>query len=403
MGALARLVDPHRPPCIERAALGPAHRAYIPSSLSIIPAHTFGHLPISARPVDSFRAVVQLHLHLPSRSIDSDCSVLTFLDGIAASIGPQLQEIHCVPGRGVWLFRDLVDLSTSFPHLHRLQICSLLDITSIASAYRSGSDDDKSGYDTSSDGSSDNDGVVDPNDNALHVNAGDTTEDLHSDEYSVVTPVVGVGSVSLSIHGVDWFPSDSPTAPVSLSFPRLTWLGLGQLVWFRESAREEDHRGFEPLLAILAPVLSPMLTRLDILQYVGPLSFFLSRWDSVLRVVCFSSSVMHFYTSSLVECSSIRTLHIVVDCFVAFPLFTHPYLSLVSIYIPAILGMTSDLESSYEVRFALHRLLSPFLSSTLPMMRTISLCTEVPLPSSRIDYYCAAFYKRSVALEYVQL
>lgn len=165
----------------------------------------------------------------------------------------------------------------------------------------------------------------------------------------------------------------------------------------------DDSEGYQLLLEGLNLSSCPRLKRLDILQYVGPLCSLLSRFDSALDSLCLSSSALKHYSSSIISCPSLLSLHIIVDCVPDFYSLSLATTTSISVYLPSATWSFVGVASPYDIQCILHRTLGPFFVSDLPSLRTLSLYSEVPLPRRYIQNLRFALSRKHFEFRYIAM
>lgn len=171
---------------------------------------------------------------------------------MAGAIGPQVNRVSILLSQEDTVLEDIIVVAHAFPALKHLGISDLRFF------------DDES--DEDSDGDLQSDVSL-----ALRVSLR-----CHSLLTQDFTTAVSNGNAVTTINDRNCPPT----------FPELEWLGLGQLSLVPRIFGPDRASGFEVLLAGLTRATCPMLQRIDILQYVGPLDTFLSRYDGVCPRRC---------------------------------------------------------------------------------------------------------------------
>lgn len=279
------------------------------------------------------------HLHLAKPWWNSD-TFMHLIDFLATRVGPQVHTVFVLPNDGGWLVDDVSVLSNSLPGLRRLHIADLCFFN----------------------------------------------EDVNADD-----------------HGDTNLPPADPFPVPTASFPSLEWLGLGQLAFTHRCLNFDDERGFMLLLEGITISSCPNLERLDVLQYVGPLIPVLERYNTVLRCLCLAASVVEIYYPSIPAIPSLSTLRVVVDCMPAFCCFSHPSISLISVYVPAAVLSTPESATPLTLHKLILRLFEPLFLSTLPSLRTVCLSSEVPVAHEYLQNFRRAFSASSIDFQYAEV
>lgn len=365
----------HLPGHFQRSTLGLASDACTPSTLSVKLTNTVADDTISLINNPSLRGVLSLRLERPDWWIED--TFQDYINELVTCIGPQIQTVYLLQSEEWWVIDDLVPLPLALPGLRHLHIADLrchhdFDYNSAESNVATTlyhNEPSTTELHVASVTHSDMDQVNDLDDiPQSHMQPPDSVQDSNVADFASPDPFAG------GIAHIDHGP-----IPI-LAFQHLEWLALGELSFIPRVLHPKEPRAFELILHGLSLAACPKLTRLDVLQYIGPLKNVLARYDTILQCLCLSTSAMERYASSLSACPSLTTLRIVIDSLLDIPAISHPSLSTISVYVPTALWSYSGRKPPTHVETFINYLFTTLRDPGLPSLQRVELHSEVPVP-----------------------
>lgn len=372
----------------------------LPRSLRIALEHETlsGDVDVARNP--TFANVGQILIRKPICHSDDDMGVSELLSALSTIVGPQVEDVFVLRSNDGWTFQDIVTLSACFPRIRTLHLTDMELKTANNAHYDSHYDDD-------SEGDSDS---TDPDESGTEErNRG--SEDAQIEEMADVDVEWegGTGQETAGVFADSSSRGDrSNTEPEQhldsihvrgrIHSPSLEWIGFGDVSYRSLIEASQDHRPFRFVIQDLVQYVRPKLKRVDILHYVGDLEEFFHTYDTILEVVCISLCALQVYVKNpLPSCKSLRTLMIVVDLFPVRYRLVHHKLDTITFLIPVVawLGRTRP-----SIRTVVRALTFQLLSSDLPALHTLHLCSEVPISAALICSTRKRLLKRSITLIY---
>lgn len=335
------------PDMLERSAVEGACGVVRPSSLRV----TAEHLPlrgdIDRQTQPSFSKLNQVLLQKPIWYHDEQMTVREMVSGLAAQVGHRVDDLYILRSKEAWTFEDVVEVSRCFQGIRTLHVTDVersVAGSRLALESSSSSEDEEEGAGNIMDGGQGQGRVNDGNRCLLEKGLAD----------------LGGGGL--------------------LRVPCLEWVGFGDVGYLHVEDAGHDHRAFKLFIKDLVREVRPSLRRVDILHYVGCLVEFFRRYNGRLEVVCFSLCALRAYEDPLCSCPSLRSFVLVVDLLPVRYRLMHSLVDSVTFFIPAGLWPASAPVMSR----VLNDIMVHLLSSHLPCLRTVRLCSEIPLSASQV-------------------